>query len=868
MAMRNFHRRLAAGLCCTASMMAVASAAFAEDAAEVGEVVVTGRPIVGSQAAAIEAQRVADNLVNVIAADTVGQFPDQNSAAALARLPAVAVQRDQGQERYLQVRGAPNRWTSVSVDGINVIGVDEGGGQRAFRFDAVPAVILSALEVNKSLTPDLPAEAIVARVNLRTFSPFDRRGFSAFADLGHGRMELGDGDQRQYAARLSWSNDTWGVVAAASHYLRQQVTDNREFTYDAQGLPTALDFRNYLVDRESNGGLLGLEVRPADGHRLFAKSIFTEFNDDEQRNQYVFQIGSALSGVRGLESGDLVGVPVRGTFNDGRYRNSNWISTIGGDHENVAGWSLEWRLNYTETESTTDLPLILSQQLAATQRVALRYDRTNPNLPVVSLARTVPGATPGSFVRGAELAALENSSFALNILLPLVGGVTSDAVVAKFDARRVYEVAGQDVEFRLGAQYDDRQVDGSILSGTAPSLVLTQLLPAVGRSFSYADFVTDRTWATGFPSGVAFPYIDNPAMRDAALSGLDALVQAGRFDPATLVSPDSRYEIGEKLFSAYSSAKFDWGPAQIVAGLRIERMRQEVEGFLRAGAAVTPLTVRTTDTDLYPSINARFDLSDDIVFRLAAQTGVSRPSFGTVRTGASINDVNRTISGGNPNLEPEKTLGADSSLEWYLPGSGLASVGAFYRRVEDVLYETTTVVGDDTYSTPGFDRRGYVFSTTLNGDKGKLYGIEFAYQQQFVFLPGPLEGFGFQGNLTFLDGEFTTRDGRTEDFPGASKTIVNASLYFEKYGLSARLSYQWRDDWIDTLNSLGSGEFRKDYESLDLSLRYAVNDRISVYLDANNLTDETYIAYEGDVSHPSEVEQIGRRWLAGVRLSF
>ena len=173
-------------LLATVSVMVASagSTALAQEAGanEVDELVVTGS-IVGSQRAAIAEQRNAENLVSVIAADTVGQFPDQNSAAALARIPSVAVQRDQGQERYIQVRGAPNRWTSVSIDGINAIGVDEGGGQRAFRFDAVPAVILSALEVNKSLTPDLSAEAIVARVNLRTFSPFDKAGFALSGDV-------------------------------------------------------------------------------------------------------------------------------------------------------------------------------------------------------------------------------------------------------------------------------------------------------------------------------------------------------------------------------------------------------------------------------------------------------------------------------------------------------------------------------------------------------------------------------------------------------------------------------------------------------------------------------------------------------------
>ncbi|MBU2586903.1 MAG: TonB-dependent receptor plug domain-containing protein, partial [Alphaproteobacteria bacterium] len=90
-----------------------------------GTIVVTGSPIRDSLFASTEAQRRADNIVNVIASDTIGRFPDSTAAAALARLPGVGVQRDQGQERYIQVRGAPTRWTQVSFDGINILGAED-----------------------------------------------------------------------------------------------------------------------------------------------------------------------------------------------------------------------------------------------------------------------------------------------------------------------------------------------------------------------------------------------------------------------------------------------------------------------------------------------------------------------------------------------------------------------------------------------------------------------------------------------------------------------------------------------------------------------------------------------------------------------
>jgi TonB-dependent receptor len=170
------HRNTAATLVSLAAMAAglgfAPAAALAQTAdatadAAADEIVVTGS-IIQSQIASVEAKRAALNLVDVAAADAVGRFPDQNSAAALSRLPAVAVQRDQGQERYIQIRGAPNRWTSVMIDGVPMVGVDEGGDTRAFRFDAVPAVLLSSLVINKSLTPDLQADAIVASIDLRT----------------------------------------------------------------------------------------------------------------------------------------------------------------------------------------------------------------------------------------------------------------------------------------------------------------------------------------------------------------------------------------------------------------------------------------------------------------------------------------------------------------------------------------------------------------------------------------------------------------------------------------------------------------------------------------------------------------------------
>ena len=242
--------------------------------------------------------------------------------------------------------------------------------------------------------------------------------------------------------------------------------------------------------------------------------------------------------------------------------------------------------------------------------------------------------------------------------------------------------------------------------------------------------------------------------------------------------------------------------------------------------------------------------------------------------GAAISDTSipGTVTGGNPYLKPEYTWGADASLEYYLPGDGLVSVSGFYRRVENVLYDSRVKVGDDRYDIDGIDRSGYDFISTLNGDKGKLYGVELAYLQQWTFLPGPLDGFGFQGNIAFIGGSFDTPDRKGAAFPGTSDTVVNASLFYEKFGVSTRLSYQWRSDWVDTLGGLGVGsagdEKRAGYGNLDLAVRVQVSETIGLFFDANNLTDEIYVAYQGERVRPTEVEQIGRRFMGGVRFNF
>ncbi|HZF44773.1 MAG TPA: TonB-dependent receptor, partial [Sphingomonadaceae bacterium] len=762
------------------------------------------------------------------------------------------------------------RWTSVSIDGVPLTGVDEGGDSRAFRFDAVPAVLLSQMVVNKSLTSDQQADAIVATIDLDTYSPMDRTGLHLSGDVGYGFMDQGGGEQRQGSVRASWSNDSFGIVVGGSHYRRKQLTDNREVgAYDDKG-PTVFDIRQYKLERWNNGLFGGIEFAPSANLKLFAKGIFTEFNDDEQRNQYVLQLSSAASGTRSEQTGDLVGVPIRGSFNYGEYRNRNYIGTLGGDYDGDDGFSASLRLNYTRTKNTSYLPLVIASS-KGTNSPSLTYDRSDPRFPIVTLYQTVQNGN--AYERGSAITSFNQGilDVASTIMMDGRQRTISDAYTAKLDLAKEFESG---VTLKGGGYYVDRSIEGNnfSVSNYAPLAYGA----AVGQPFNVNDYVTSTPWDTQFPLGFTLNYIDNEAMRADLDTLLPKLTQAHYFDPAKSTPASDLYNQKERVIAGYMMGTAELGTATITGGVRVENYRMANQGTVISGTTLTPLTVNDEYTDFFPSLNIKYEADDNLILRLAGQRGISRPAYGAIRVGASINDTTLpgTITGGNPGLKPEYTWGVDASAEYYLPGNGILAITGFYRWVDNVFYQSKEQVGSDIFNAAGIDRSQYLLTSTFNGENGKLYGLELNFQNQFSFLPSPLDGLGFQGNLTLLGGNFdipataTTPAQQKIAFQGLSDTIANASLYYEKYGFSGRVSYQWRSDWLDTLGGLGSGEYRKGYANLDVSLRYAVNENLTVFADLANLTNEIYIAYDGTTDRPTEVEQIGSRYLFGIRFDF
>ena len=800
------------------------------------EVVVMGKPIKASQQSAIEAKRLADNVADIISADAVGRFPDQNLADALGRIPGMGIERDQGQARYVSFRGSPKRYTTTAFNGIDVPGVENG---RIPRFDAYPSVITSQVVANKAITADMPGESVSGYIDVKTFQPGDLEGFNLAAEVGFGEQDLGGGDVDKANLRVSFSNESFGVLLYGTSNGRKQVTDNREFEYvggPGQLIPEQIEYRNYLLDREDKAFGGTVEFYLENGGRAFVSTTNTEFTDREERNHWYFYFPSGMAANTG--TADL---SVRRLLQDGNTSNETNVNTIGFE-SSINDWDFEVSYSDIETKSSVWLPLIFLNAKGGDPEITnATYNVSNGLEPIISFDE--------------DLNAID---FPTRILVDAVGGLDIENDQFKFDAFKQNKWG----ELKLGFKYDSRDAAG----GGTP-------LETIGGGLSLTvDEVRGAAqgpWNTQFNNDIGVFYADN--------RGLGELMrQRGLTRPD--YSADETLVIEEQIISAYAMQTIDMDWGNIIIGLRIEDTEYETVGQKLVGAVAEPLSVKQSYTNVLPSAHVNWDFKEDQKLRFSFSTGISRPTYIEARASASISEISESITGGNPFLEEETSWGVDVAWEWYYNEASIFSITAFHRSIDNVIAEETLLVDGTLYSDIANPGDLWNLTGFGNGDDGKLQGIEFNYIGRLDnYIEGFWSGFGLEANITSIDSEYTAPSGLELRLPGQSDLTYNFSLFYEDHGLSARLSYRYRDAWQDETETGAVFEFTQaifwdEQSRLDLSIRYDLEPLIgykaSVFLDMNNLTDENDSRYAAERWNPTQNEYYGRRYLTGIRFSL
>lgn len=287
-----------------------------------------------------------------------------------------------------------------------------------------------------------------------------------------------------------------------------------------------------------------------------------------------------------------------------------------------------------------------------------------------------------------------------------------------------------------------------------------------------------------------------------------------------------------------------------------------------SGGALAGVPYKSEYTEVLPSLNLRAHLSDNLQLRLAASRAMVRPDFNQLQpfTELQINfeadgytlDATAPFTGtaGNPTLRPIMADQFDISLEWYFAPQGALTAVLFYKEISDYIYSG---VSQQSFTNGGVT---YTFDVTqqMNGEEGTVQGFEIGYQQFFDFLPGPLSGLGLQANYTHIDSDGgrntavnifdpNQTGGANLSLPleGMSPTSYNIALLYERYGISARLAWNWREQYLLTTSAanINAPVWSEDYGQLDGSIFYDLTDNVKIGLQGTNLTQERTILRVG-----------------------
>src|SRR5690606_21605031 len=296
-----------------------------------------------------------------------------------------------------------------------------------------------------------------------------------------------------------------------------------------------------------------------------------------------------------------------------------------------------------------------------------------------------------------------------------------DANLVKLDAaRNVRWLGGRDARLAAGLKRDTREGTG---------FVATPVIGAFPDGIDIDAFDTGRAWHANTTNSIGGTYYDNIGLRRAWAA-------SGTLPPAA-VAPENMIAIEEDVLALYAmvTTDFDWG--NLIVGARLERTEYSSAGTSPSG----PVFVSGDFDELLPSVHLNVDLAEDLRWRVAATTGLGRPTYGEWRAAAVLDIPSREIRGGNPTLKPEETLGLDTSLEWYFAPASLLSAGAFYRTVDHVIHADSAEMDAGLY-LPGAAGETWTYIGSVNGSDGRLRGLELSFVGNAAgLLPAPLDGF-------------------------------------------------------------------------------------------------------------------------------
>lgn len=831
---------------------------------ELDEIIVTGER--GRARQSIQLKRAADGVYDSVVEDDIGRLPDLNVSDSFRRIPGASAILDEDEGRFVTVRGLASEYNLVTIDGIAVATHDAfGGGGRGVNLEVVPNSAVSRLEIFKTFTPNIDGHAVGGYLNLVTRSAFDRPGLQVRADATLGRYTLRDlptSDRHDPEGRLSLtvsntfgSDDRFGALLSLSYDRKARdetkiIPDGYSY-FNAAGTSTGSpltgngfaapnQFRFFIYDDELQrlGAFIRLDARLSPDLETGVSGFF--FSQENAENRY----GHQLLGLAGITSQ----TPTSGRYARGlgevsynyfpierRNAGLNWTTVYApqGPHRLTA------RLGYSFSDFTHDTPNVQFRTTAA-PNLGATYD-TSTFIPTFAVNDASYWTNPANY-------SLFQYDFR-NLR------TDEDILEAKADYVFTPDATGFGALAGAGFRQLTRSVDNDQRFYTNPAQRLTGLVQPLsyappGRSVPYVFFDYDAFSALVAQNPSVFP-VNNTRSVEASASG--------------------DFEYVEEIASVYGAVTFTGERFKVIAGLRYEDTAVTTDTFVRNTVPTPdvfqPVTRNSSFSATLPSVNAYYDLTEALRIRAAVSRSLGRPNPTSIGQQLSVSTDGLTVTQGNPDLQPRRSDNYDLSLEYtFADGDGLLALAAFKK---DIANEIVTV------RTPGtYEGRAVTFVQPTNARQAEVSGLELSLVlSAFDFLPAPLDGFGFNGNATFLDGEFTYPDtaGAERSFGqllSQPERIYNASLFYNWQDRGeVRLAYHFSGQNFSSVNTTSPWLSRgtPDAEQWDLTARYDLNQAWTMRFEARNLTDEDQFITQG-LGFDRLIEQVdyGRSFWVGL----
>lgn len=893
---------------------AVLADSNSSDSSPVEEIVVSG--IRHSIESALETKKNSKVVVDSITAEDIGKFPDANVADSLMRVTGVQISRDRGGEgRFVSVRGLGSQFNMTTLNG-RTLATDNSG--RDFSFDVMPSELVSQADIYKTSMASLQEGSIGGLISLHTRKPLDTPGLHINGSVG-GLYDDGSaqwGDKASVVVSDSFMDDTLGASIGVTQSKRDWKADtyellsaNRSVAVDTNGdnvndtrawMPDIPSFQHKFGSRERLGVAGAIEFKPDEQWDSTVDFFYSNYKTPEGSYSYNINFGTSKGihvtdvtpwSTPGMSPDGLVDHVVTGfktdqsdleMGNDTSYRDTDTYM-IGWDTSFQATDKLKLNMDLAYSKATRPNKGDNLYTVAGTSPVSYTWNTGSQGVPHLACTLT----------DDRQCWDITNDDIGLHFMEASGEQVNDEAISARFDGDYQFDFMGLNSDLEFGISYSTREKIKNIYksnNGCSYCKSYTEKLPMVG-----INAVTGSVrYNTGTDTGLTYwPALDPFSLFAAAHAFDNVEGTLGRFeaDIAPVLRERESTDYQEDTTGVYLQWDFKEDKWDGNIGARWVQTSTTSAGHIQSLLALKkipgssnyegsfgdsiPVSDTNTYNDLLPSASFNYSILDNLKLRTAISKTITRPTISQL--GPDLKwEINsgtpRVTFGGNPELKPIESNNYDMSLEWYGESGRSASVAAYYKDISQWIFwggQTVNYNLQVTEEGAPTTQKDVAFSAgkPFNGDTATLTGVEFAFQQLFN------NGFGAQVNYTYADTTSTTTLDSVKvkgKLDGVSKNTYNFIGFYEDERFSARLSYSYRDSYVAGARSgpYGNPLINTPYASLDLSLGYNLTDSISLYLEGQNLLEESGHTYYGDKAVTQYFEQYYRRFEIGARFKF